>query len=194
MSIFGAEVAIIYVIVGLILAVLGGTLLSKLNMDRYVADFIRNAPKIETAEADTLTRKDRLDFAYGEMKGTVKKVFWYVIIGVGIGALIHNIIPQSVIDLVLGTDNILSVPIATAVGIPMYADIFGTIPIAEALFAKGVGLGTILAFMMSVTALSMPSIIMLKRVVKTPLLVSFVSIVTVGILFIGYFFNYIVVL
>lgn len=188
MSIFGAEVAIVYVIVGLVLAVVGGYVLEKMGMEKYVEQFIKDAPSIH-AQEEELTSKQRRDYSKEQMLETLKKVYLYVLIGVGIGALIHNVIPAEFIQKILGTNNPLSVILATLVGIPMYADIFGTIPIAEALFAKGVGLGTVLSFMMAVTALSFPSIVMLKRAVKPKLLVAFVSIVGFGIILIGYLFN-----
>jgi len=188
MSIFGAKVAISYVIVGLILAVAGGTLIEKLGMQRYVEDFITGVSRVDI-DAPDLTKSERITYAKEQAQATVKKVFWYVLVGVGIGAMIHNVIPESIIQSILGTNNPFSVIIATVVGIPMYADIFGTIPIAEALFSKGVGLGTILSFMMGVTALSLPSLIMLRKAVKPKLLFVFVAIVTVGIIIIGYGFN-----
>lgn len=188
MSVFGAPFALAYVLVGLVLAVIGGTLIDKLGMERYVERFAAPAGNVEIAIPE-LTIHDRLVYAKEQMLETVKKVWIYVLVGVGIGALIHNWIPAALIQRVLGQDNPFSVLIATAVGIPMYADIFGTIPIAEALFAKGVGAGTILSFMMAVTALSLPSMIMLKKVVKTKLLVTFVGIVAFGIIIIGYTFN-----
>lgn len=187
MSVFGPKIAFAYVIVGLILAVTGGTIIEKLSMERYVEKFVQTA-NIDL-DAPELSVKERMSYAAQQVKSTVKKVFFYVLIGVGIGALIHNVIPEDIIQAILGKNNPFSVLIATVVGIPMYADIFGTIPIAEALFYKGVGVGTILSFMMAVTALSLPSIIMLKRVVKSKLLVVFVGIVTVGIMIIGYLFN-----
>ncbi len=188
MSVFGAPFAIAYVLVGLVLAVIGGTLIDKLGMEKYVERFGGSKGNIDI-EASELTVKDRLLYSREQMLGTLRKVWLYVVIGVGIGALIHNWIPTEWIQLVLGKNNPFSVLIATLVGIPMYADIFGTIPIAEALSAKGVGVGTILSFMMAVTALSLPSIIMLKKVVKTRLLVTFVAIVGIGIIIIGYSFN-----
>lgn len=186
-SVFGPKIAFAYVIVGLILAVTGGTIIEKLSMERYVEKFVQTA-NIDL-DAPELSVKERMSYAAQQVKSTVKKVFFYVLIGVGVGALIHNVIPEDIIQAILGKNNPFSVFIATVVGIPMYADIFGTIPIAEALFYKGVGVGTILSFMMAVTALSLPSIIMLKRVVKPKLLVVFVGIVTVGIMIIGYLFN-----
>ena len=188
MSIFGAKVAIAYVIVGLVLAVVGGTLIEKFGMQKYVEDFITGVSRVDI-DAPDLTKAERITYAKEQAQATVKKVFWYVLVGVGIGAMIHNVIPESIIQSILGTNNPFSVIIATVVGIPMYADIFGTIPIAEALFAKGVGLGTVLSFMMGVTALSLPSLIMLRKAVKPKLLVVFVAIVTVGIIIIGYGFN-----
>jgi len=185
MSIFGAKIAIAYVIVGLILAVVGGILIDKLGMEKYVERFAGGV----AVESSELTRKERFIYAREQTHEVVKKVWLYVIIGVGIGALIHNWIPTQWIQNVLGQNNPFSVLIATAVGIPMYADIFGTIPVAEALYSKGVGVGTILAFMMAVTALSLPSIIMLKKAVKMKLLVTFVAIVGIGIIIIGYVFN-----
>jgi len=187
-SVFGARIAIAYVVMGLVLAVAGGTLIDKLGMEQYVERF--NAiKKIATIEVPELKRKDRLLYAKEQTLETVKRVWVYVLVGVGIGALIHNWIPTEWIQLVLGKNNPFSVLIATAVGIPMYADIFGTIPVAEALFFKGVGVGTILSFMMAVTALSLPSMIMLKKVLKTKLLVTFIGIVSIGIIVIGYTFN-----
>jgi len=188
MSIFGPAIAIGYVIVGLILAVVGGILIDKLGMEKYVERFNGPSTNIDI-ESPVLIKKDRFIYAKEQTFAIVKKVWLYVIIGVGIGALIHNWIPVQWIQNVIGKDNPFSVLIATAVGIPMYADIFGTIPIAEALYAKGVGVGTILSFMMAVTALSLPSIVMLKKVVKTKLLVTFISIVAIGIIIIGYVFN-----
>ena len=187
-SVFGARIAIAYVMVGLVLAVVGGTLIDKLGMEKYVVKF-KTSAKIVDIEAPELTRKDRMLYAREQTLGTVKRVWVYVAVGVGIGALIHNWIPTEWIQLALGQKNPLSVLIATAIGVPMYADIFGTIPVAEALFSKGVGVGTILSFMMAVTALSLPSMIMLKKVIKTKLLFTFVGIVSVGIIFIGYAFN-----
>ncbi len=188
MSIFGTEIAITYVVVGLALAVVGGTIIDKLGMQKYVETF--NAPNgtVDISQPE-LTRKDRFVYAKEQVAATVKKVWLYVLIGVGIGAAIHNWIPTEWIQAVLGQNNPFSVLIATGVGVPMYADIFGTIPVAEALFFKGVGVGTILAFMMAVTALSLPSMIMLKRVVKTKLLAVFIAIVVIGIIIIGYTFN-----
>ena len=187
-SVFGARIAIAYVMVGLVLAVVGGTLIDKLGMEKYVVKF-KASGKIVNIEVPELTRKDRMLYAWEQTRETVSRVWVYVLVGVGIGALIHNWIPTEWIQLVLGQNNPFSVLIATAIGVPMYADIFGTIPVAEALFSKGVGVGTILSFMMAVTALSLPSIIMLKKVLKTKLLVTFVGIVSIGIIIIGYTFN-----
>ena len=188
MSIFGARIAFTYVIVGLVLAVAGGTIIDKLGMEDYVVKFVSSGATVDIEEPN-LSKKNRMIYAKEQVAATVKKVFLYILIGVGIGALIHNWIPESFIQTVLGVNNPFSVLIATVVGIPMYADIFGTLPIAEALFAKGVGVGTILSFMMGVTALSLPSMIMLKRVVKNKLLAIFIGVVAIGIIIIGYFFN-----
>lgn len=188
MSIFGPKIAIVYVVVGLVLAVVGGTIIDLLNMEQYVESYIKAAGSIDI-EAPELTRRQRLQYALEQMWFTLKKVFPYILVGVGIGALIHNWIPGEFIQAVLGANNPFSVIIATVVGIPMYADIFGTIPIAEALYAKSVGVGTILSFMMAVTALSVPSIILLRKAVKPKLLAVFVGIVTAGIIIIGYLFN-----
>lgn len=188
-SIFGGKVAIAYVIVGLVLAVLGGSLIERLHLENEVEEFIRKAGRIDL-DSPELSLSDRLEYAKDQVVATVKKVAPYIFIGVGIGALIHNFIPQSFVETVLGGDKWYSVPLATLVGVPMYADIFGTIPVAESLFAKGAGLGTILSFMMAVTALSLPSMIMLRKVVKPKLLAVFFSIVTVGIMLIGFLFNY----
>lgn len=187
-SIFGFPTAILYVAVGLVLAVIGGSLINRFGREEDIEGFIRSIQIQESAET-TMTKRERVEYAKGQVKATVHKVFWYIIIGVGIGAVIHNWIPSSLILAVLGSSNPFSVIIAAVVGIPMYADIFGTLPIAEALWAKGVGLGTILAFMMGVTALSLPSLIMLRKAVKPRLLALFFGIVTVGIILIGYVFN-----
>ena len=188
-SIFGGKVAIAYVIVGLVLAVLGGSLIERLHLENEVEEFIRKAGRIDL-DSPELSLSDRLEYAKDQVVATVKKVAPYIFIGIGIGALIHNFIPQSFVETVLGGDKWYSVPLATLVGVPMYADIFGTIPVAESLFAKGAGLGTILSFMMAVTALSLPSMIMLRKAVKPKLLAVFFSIVTVGIMLIGFLFNY----
>jgi len=185
---FGLKIAVAYVVVGLLLAIVGGTLLDKLGMEKYVEKFAAPAGAVDISEPE-LSRKDRLLYSKEQMLATLQKVWPYVLVGVGIGALIHNWIPEAWIQTVLGRANPFSVIIATLVGVPMYADIFGTIPIAEALFSKGVGIGTILSFMMAVTALSLPSMIMLKKVVKPRLLGAFVGIVTLGIIIIGYTFN-----
>ncbi len=187
-SIFNWRIAIAYVLVGLILAVIGGSLISKAKMEEYVESFVFNANAGESEE-ETMTKRERIDFSINQVKDIVSKVWLYVLIGVGIGALIHNWIPESIIAAILGQDKWYSVVLATLVGVPMYADIFGTLPIAEALVLKGVGIGTALAFMMAVTALSLPSMIMLNQVVKKKLLITFAGIVTVGILIIGYTFN-----
>lgn len=187
-SIFNWSIALAYVFVGLVLAVLGGTLIGRAGMANQVESFVYHMPNIEL-EAQTMSRRDRAIFARDQVLDIVKRVWPYILIGVGIGALIHNWLPEDVITSVLGQENWWSVPVATFIGIPMYADIFGTLPIAEALVAKGVGLGTALAFMMAVTALSLPSLIMLKRVIKMPLLILFTAIVAMGILLIGFLFN-----
>lgn len=187
-SIFNWKIAIAYVVVGIILAVIGGTVISQLKLEKYVEPFVFNN-KVMEVEQEALTIKDRINFSKEQVVNIIKKVWLYILIGVGIGALIHNWIPESVISAVLGQDKWYSVLLATIVGVPMYADIFGTLPIAEALVLKGVGIGTALSFMMAVTALSLPSMIMLKNVVKTKLLVIFAGIVTLGIIIIGYVFN-----
>lgn len=188
MSIFGWKVAFVYVIVGLVIAVVGGTIIEKLHLENQVHEFIRNAQAMDTPQEE-LTKKDRLKYAWDQVVETAKKVAPYVLVGVGIGAFIHNWIPEDIIVKVLGTGNPFGVVIAAVAGVPMYADIFGCIPIAEALLAKGARLGVVLAFMMGVTTLSLPSIIMLKKAVKTKLLGIFVAICTLGIIIVGYFFN-----
>ena len=188
MSIFGAKVAIVYVIVGLIIAVIGGTVIEKMHMEQYVEEFIRTAKGVDIESPD-LTVKDRLVYAKEQMTDTFRKVFPYILVGVGIGAIIHNWIPEHMIQTVLGNNNPFGVILAVLVGIPMYADIFGTIPVAEALLAKGAQLGTILSFMMAVTTLSLPSIIMLKKAIKPKLLGLFVAICISGIVIVGYLFN-----
>lgn len=188
MSIFGAKVAIIYVVVGLIIAVVGGTIIEKLHMEKYVESFIMSAGGVDIESPD-LTQQERVTYAKEQMLGTFKKVFPYILIGVGIGAMIHNWIPESWIEAILGSNNPFGVILATLVGVPMYADIFGTIPVAEALLAKGAQLGAILSFMMAVTTLSLPSMIMLRKAVKPKLLALFIGICTAGIIIVGYLFN-----
>lgn len=188
MSIFGAKVAVIYVIVGLVIAVVGGTVIERLHMEQQVEAFIRNASSVDL-ESPSLTRKERLTYAKDQVVSTLRKVFPYILAGVGIGAVIHNWIPEAWIEMVLGSNNPFGVILATLVGIPMYADIFGTIPVAEALLYKGAQLGTILSFMMAVTTLSLPSIIMLRKAVKPKLLGLFIGICAVGIVLVGYLFN-----
>ena len=189
MSIFGLKVAIAYVVLGLVIAVLGGTLIEKLHMEKYVEDFIRNANSSIDIEALDLTVHDRLIYAKDQVITTFRKVFPYILIGVGIGAVIHNWIPEAWVEAVLGSRNPLGVVLATLVGVPMYADIFGTIPVAEALLGKGALLGTILSFMMAVTTLSLPSLIMLRKAVKSRLLATFIAICVIGIIIVGYGFN-----
>ena len=188
MSIFGAKVAVLYVALGLVVAVLGGTLIEKLHMEHHVEAFILNASRVDI-EAPTLTQRERLAYAKDQVVSTFKKVFPYILLGVGIGAVIHNWIPEQWIEAVLGSRNPLGVVLATLIGVPMYADIFGTIPVAEALLGKGAQLGTVLAFMMAVTTLSLPSLIMLRKAVKPKLLGLFIGICTAGIVLVGYFFN-----
>ena len=188
MSIFGWKVAVLYVVLGLVIAVVGGTLIEKLHLENYVEGFIRNANTLDVPQEE-LHFKDRIKYAWEQVLATAKKVAPYVLIGVGIGAFIHDWIPEDFIVKVLGTGNPFGVILATIAGVPMYADIFGTIPIAEALLAKGAQLGVALSFMMGVTTLSLPSVIMLRKAVKPKLLGIFIAICTVGIIIVGYFFN-----
>ena len=188
MSIFGSKIAIVYVILGLVIAVVGGSIIEKLGMDAYVEDFVKNA-HMPVIDNEKLTYKDRVDFAKEQVTDTFKKVFPYIIVGVGIGAVIHNWIPESWVTAILGSRNPFGVILATLIGIPMYADIFGSIPVAEALLDKGAQLGTVLSFMMAVTTLSLPSLIMLKKAIKPRLLVTFIIICAIGIILIGYLFN-----
>lgn len=188
MSIFGAKVAVIYVILGLVIAVIGGRVIEGLHMERHVESFILSAGSVDIASPE-LTQKDRVVYAKEQMIGTLKKVFPYILLGVGIGAIIHNWIPSEWVALVLGSNNPFGVVLATLVGIPMYADIFGTIPVAEALLAKGAQLGTVLAFMMAVTTLSIPSLVMLRKAVKPKLLALFIAVCAIGIILVGYVFN-----
>lgn len=188
MSIFGAKVAVLYVVLGLVIAVAGGTLIEKLHMENQVEEFIRRASAVDIA-SPTLTQKERLVYAKEQVEETFRKVFPYILIGVGIGAVIHNWIPESWVVAVLGSHNPFGVILATIIGIPMYADIFGTIPIAEALLGKGAQLGTVLAFMMGVTTLSLPSMVMLRKAVKPKLLGVFIAICALGIIVVGYLFN-----
>ncbi len=188
MGIFGAKVAVLYVILGLVVAMVGGALIQRLHLEDQVEEFIRQGVAVQ-ADGPVLTQKDRVVYAKEQMLSTFQKVFPYILIGVGIGALIHNWIPQSWVEAVLGGKNPLGVILATIIGVPVYADIFGTIPVAQALLGKGAMLGTVLSFMMAVTTLSLPSLIMLRRAVKPRLLGVFVAICTVGIILVGYLFN-----
>lgn len=188
MSIFGPKVAIIYVVLGLVVAVLGGTIIERLHMEEQVEEFIRRVSAVDI-DSPSLSQKERLLYAKEQVLETFKKVFPYILLGVGIGAIIHNWIPESWVVTILGSKNPVGVILATIIGIPMYADIFGTIPIAEALLAKGAQLGTVLAFMMGVTTLSLPSMVMLRKAIKPKLLGVFMAICTVGIIAVGYIFN-----
>ncbi len=188
MSIFGAKVAVIYVIVGLMIAIIGGSLIERMHMERYVEDFILKAKSVDI-DSPTLSQGDRLSYAKEQVVATFKKVFPYILLGVAVGAVIHNWIPEKWIETILGSHNPFGVILATLVGIPMYADIFGTIPVAEALLSKGAQLGTVLSFMMAVTTLSLPSLIMLKKAVKPKLLGAFIAICAIGIVIVGYLFN-----
>lgn len=188
MSIFGTKVAVIYVVFGLFIAVLGGTIIEKLHMEKYIENFVLSSSCVDIESPD-LRIQERMIYAKEQTLGTFKKVFPYILVGVGIGAWIHNWIPESWIEMILGSSNPFGVILATFVGIPMYADIFGTIPVAEALLSKGAQLGTVLAFMMAVTTLSLPSLIMLRKAVKPKLLILFVSVCTIGIIMVGYLFN-----
>lgn len=188
MSIFGVKVAVLYVVLGLVIAVAGGTLIERLHMENQVEEFIRKASAVDI-DAPSLSQRERISYAKNQVAETFKKVFPYVLIGVGIGAVIHNWIPATWVEGILGSNNPFGVIMATIIGIPMYADIFGMIPIAEALLAKGAQLGTVLAFMMGVTTLSLPSLIMLKKAIKTKLLGVFIVICTLGIIIVGYLFN-----
>ena len=189
MSIFGLKIALAYVVFGLVIAVLGGTLIEKLHMEDQIEDFIRNANSSVDIEAPNLTVRDRLVYAKDQVVTTFRKVFPYIFIGVGIGAVIHNWIPAAWVETILGSRNPFGVVLATLVGVPMYADIFGTIPVAEALLGKGALLGTILSFMMAVTTLSLPSLIMLRKALKPRLLGTFIAICILGIILVGYGFN-----
>ena len=188
MSIFGTKVAVIYVVFGLFIAVLGGTIIEKLHMEKYIENFVLSSSCVDIESPD-LRIQERMIYAKEQTLGTFKKVFPYILVGVGIGAWIHNWIPESWIEMILGSSNPFGVILATFVGIPMYADIFGTIPVAEALLSKGAQLGTVLSFMMAVTTLSLPSLIMLRKAVKPKLLILFVSVCTIGIIMVGYLFN-----
>lgn len=188
MSIFGAKVAVLYVIFGLIIAVIGGAIIEKMHMEKYVESFILSADSVDI-ESPELTKKDRIVYAKEQTLSTFKKVLPYILIGVGIGAAIHNWVPKEWVVSLLGGDSPFGVILATLIGVPMYADIFGTIPIAEALLVKGAQLGTVLSFMMGVTTLSLPSMIMLRKAVKPKLLALFIALCTVGIIFVGYLFN-----
>ena len=187
-SIFGEKVAIIYVLLGLVIAVIGGTIIEKLHMEKHIESFVLSAGSVDIESPD-LTIRERLIYAKEQMLDTFKNVFPYILVGIGIGALIHNWIPESWVETVLGSNNPFGVILATIVGIPMYADIFGTIPVAEALLSKGAQLGTVLSFMMAVTTLSLPSLIMLRKAVNTILLVLFIGVCAIGIIIVGYLFN-----
>lgn len=188
LSIFGIKIAVSYVSAGVIVAIVGGILIQKLRMEKYVEPYVWGVEATEI-ELEKMSKKERLIFAKEQVQDIIKRVWPYILIGVGIGAGIHNWVPQSIVEKTLGNENPFSVLIAILIGIPIYADIFGTIPIAEALLAKGVGVGTVLAFMMAVTTMSMPSLVMLSKVVRPKLLATFVAVVTLGIIVMGYGLN-----
>ena len=187
-SIFGIKIAIIYVIIGLIIAIIGGTIISKIDTSNYIENLEDDKEK-ERNQAWQWIQNNRIKYSFNIVKETIKKLYLYILIGIFIGAIIHNFIPENIIINLLGNNNIFSVILSSIIGIPIYADIFGTIPIAETLYKKGAGLGVVLSFMMSVTALSLPSLIMLRKVIKLKLLIIFISIVTIGIILTGYIFN-----
>ncbi len=191
MSFLGWEIALVYVVVGILLAVVGGAVIQRMNMETKIKDHAKPVPDapVSTVAAFELTTSDRRRYAFDQVKDIIRRVWIYILIGVAIGAIIHNAIPARVIQWILGSDNFFNVAIATVLAIPMYADIFGTIPIAEALLLKGIGVGTVLAFMMAVTTLSIPSMVLLSNVIKKRLLITFITVVTIGILIIGYLFN-----
>ena len=188
MSLFGPAVAFTYMVVGITLAVIGGIIVQKLGYDKHIQDFVKNARPVDI-ESTEMTKAERRNYAYEQMTSTLRKVFVYILIGVCIGALIHNVIPKDFITTVIGNKNPFAPILAALVGIPIYADIFGTLPIAEALHTKSVPIGTILTFMMGVTALSLPSMVMLSKVMKPKLLGLFIAIIFIGIILIGYLFN-----
>ncbi len=188
LSLFGWKIGVAYLVTGFIIAVVGGTIIEKMGMEKYIEDFVKNV-QVTDQEEETLTLNKRIYFAKDGVLNIVKRVWPYILIGVGIGSLIHNVIPEELVQGVLGGEHWYSVLLAALVGIPMYADIFGAIPIAEGLLFKGAGLGTVITFMMSVTALSLPSMVMLKKVMKPKLLFSFIIIVAIGIICMGYLFN-----
>ena len=188
MSVFGLKTAVVYVVSGLVIAVAGGTMIEAMHLEDQVEEFIRKGRRIDM-EIETMHPKERMEYAWDQVISTAKKVFPYVIVGVAIRAMIHNWIPEEMVIAALGTGNPFGVLIATVCGIPMYADIFGCIPIAEALLAKGARLGVVLSFMMAVTTLSLPSMVMLRKAVKPKLLCIFVVICTLGIILTGYMFN-----
>lgn len=188
MSIFGWKVAVAYVIIGLVISITGGTLIEKMHLENQVADFIKQGANLDV-DLTVLSIKERIDYAKEQVLETIKKVALYIFVGVAIGAVIHNLIPEHWVQSILGGHNFYSVPLATLVGVPMYADIFGTIPVAESLLLKGAGLGTVLSFMMAVTTLSLPSMIMLSKAVKKKLMIVFMGIVTLGIIIVGFLFN-----
>ncbi len=190
-SIFGFKVAILYVLIGVIIAVVSGTIISKLKLEKYVEPFVFSNT-FQESDYEKITKKDRIKFAKDQVIEIIQRVWIYILVGVGIGAIIHNYIPRDILEIFLGNDKWYSVFLATIIGIPMYADIFGTLPIAEALVLKGIGLGTALSFMMAVTALSLPSLVLLKRVVKMRLLLIFVALVSIGIIINGFIFNFII--
>ena len=188
MSIFGYKVASIYVITGLIIAIAGGFLIEKLGMQKYVEEYIMQTKSISRKQQE-INQQQRLIYAKNQVADTLKKIFPYIVAGVLVGSFIHNVIPEEFVISILGDKNPFSVILATLVGIPMYGDIFGTIPIAEALLGKGANLGTVLSFMMAVTTLSLPSLIMLKKAIKPKLLTFFILICLTGIILVGYLFN-----
>ncbi len=188
LSIFGLPVALTYMLVGITLAVVGGVIIEKLGMEKYIEKF-SSSKNVSCCAKKEIETKDRVKDAWSSTVGTLRKVIIYILIGVGIGALIHNVIPEEIITNIIGDNNPLAPILAAIISIPIYADIFGTIPIAEALYLKNVPIGTILTFIMGITALSVPSLIMLSKVMKSKLLITFIGIVAVGIILIGYLFN-----
>ncbi|MBM7853917.1 uncharacterized membrane protein YraQ (UPF0718 family) [Desulfohalotomaculum tongense] len=188
---FGVKIAAVYVAAGVLLGVLGGIVIGRMKMEKEVEDYVYKL-KVGEAEIQEMTVQERIDFALNNVKDILRRIWLFLFIGIGLGAAIHGYAPEAILARYAGPDNPLAVFVATILAIPLYSNALGTIPIAEALINKGVGIGTALAFMMATTALSAPEMILLRKVIKPRLIANFVLITGIGIVIVGYLFNFLI--
>ena len=190
LGLFGWKVALLYLSLGLFIAIVAGWVIGRLKMEAYLEDWVRDMPKVHATAGDTsMPLHERINAGFGSVREIVGKVWPYILAGIAIGAGIHGYVPEDFMASFMGKEAWWSVPLAVLIGIPMYTNAAGIIPIVQALLAKGAALGTVLAFMMSVIALSLPEMVILRKVLKVRLIATFIGVVAVGILIVGYVFN-----